>query len=116
MWGGGETPFCRCVSPFSHFSSGALVQTYWEELAGSESTRHSGGKIPSNFGVKTEYAKKKKNHETMPFAATWMDIEIIVLSEVSQSEKGKHSTYTWNLKEKRIQTNLFAEQKQIHRL
>ena len=26
----------------------------------------------------------------MPFAATWMDLEIIILSEVSQKEKGKY--------------------------
>ena len=26
----------------------------------------------------------------MPFAATWMDIEIVILSEVSQKEKGKY--------------------------
>ena len=26
----------------------------------------------------------------MPFAATWMDLDIIVLSEVSQKEKGKY--------------------------
>ena len=26
----------------------------------------------------------------MPFAATWMDLEIIILCEVSQTEKGKY--------------------------
>ena len=26
----------------------------------------------------------------MPFAATWMDLEIIILSEVSQTEKDKY--------------------------
>ena len=26
----------------------------------------------------------------MPFAAAWMDLEIIILSEVSQTEKNKH--------------------------
>ena len=37
----------------------------------------------------------------MLFAATWMKLEIIILSEVSQKEKDKYSyyiTYTWNLK------------------
>ena len=31
-----------------------------------------------------------KNNEIMPFAATWMDLEVIILSEVSQTEKGKY--------------------------
>ena len=29
-------------------------------------------------------------NEIMPFAATWMDLEIVVLSEVSQTEKHKY--------------------------
>ena len=31
-----------------------------------------------------------KKNEVMPFAATWMDLEIIILSEVSQTEKDKY--------------------------
>ena len=36
----------------------------------------------------------------MPFGATWMQLEIIMLSEVSQKEKDKYHdiTYMWNLK------------------
>ena len=37
------------------------------------------------------YSAIKKN-EIMPFAATWMDLEIIILSEVSQTEKDKYHT------------------------
>ena len=31
-----------------------------------------------------------KKYEIMPFVATWMDLEIIILSEVSQKEKDKY--------------------------
>ena len=31
-----------------------------------------------------------KKNETMTFAATWMDLEIITLHEVSQKEKDKY--------------------------
>ena len=29
----------------------------------------------------------KKPHKIMPFAATWMELETLILSEVSQKEK-----------------------------
>ena len=34
----------------------------------------------------------KKNNAIMPFAATWMDLEFVILSEVSQTEKDKYHT------------------------
>ena len=37
-----------------------------------------------------EYYPAIKKNEIMPFAATWMDLEIIILSEVSQKEKDKY--------------------------
>ena len=36
-----------------------------------------------------EYSAIKKN-EIMPFEATWMDLEMIILSEVNQKEKDKY--------------------------
>ena len=43
------------------------------------------------------YSAIKKNGIT-PFSATWMDLEMIILSEISQREKNKsYITYTWNL-------------------
>ena len=37
-----------------------------------------------------EYYSTIKKNEIMPFAATWMQLEIIILSEVSQKEKDKN--------------------------
>ena len=49
-----------------------------------------------------EYYSAIKKNEIMPFAATWMDLEIIILSKVSKSERERQIphviTYMWNLK------------------
>ena len=37
-----------------------------------------------------EYYSAIKKNEITPFAATLMDLEIVILSEVSQTEKGKY--------------------------
>ena len=37
-----------------------------------------------------EYYSAIKKNEIMPLAAAWMDLEIIILSEVSQTEKDKY--------------------------
>ena len=37
-----------------------------------------------------EYYSTIKKNEIMPFAATWMDLEIMILSEVSEKEKDKY--------------------------
>ena len=50
----------------------------------------------------------------MPFAATWMDLEIVRLSEVSKSDGERqisyNITYMWNLT-KRVQMNSSTKQK-----
>ena len=38
----------------------------------------------------TEYYSAIKKNEITPFVATWMQLEIIILSEVSQKEKDKY--------------------------
>ena len=48
----------------------------------------------------------------MPFAATWMDLETVILSEVSQIAivYVSYIAYMWILK-KMVQMNLFTKQK-----
>ena len=36
-----------------------------------------------------EYSSTIKENEIKPSAATWMDLEMIILNEISQTEKGK---------------------------
>ena len=59
----------------------------------------------------TYYSDIRKN-DILPFATTWMDLEGIMLSEISQTEIVKVShdlTYMWNLK-----TNKQIKQSQTH--
>ena len=50
-----------------------------------------------------EYYSAIKKNEIMLFAATWMDVEIIILSEVSQKEGDKYHIY-----------HLYVESKLLH--
>ena len=49
-----------------------------------------------------EYYLMIKKNEILPFATTWMELEGIMLSETSPSEKEKchDSTHKWNLRNK----------------
>ena len=53
----------------------------------------------------------------MSFAAKWMDLEIVILSEVSQTEKNKYHgvTYMWNIKKKKGTNQFICKQKQSYR-
>ena len=58
-----------------------------------------------------DYYSAIKKNEMMLFAATWMDLEIIILSEVSQTNQISYNiAYMWNLI-KMIQMNFFTNQK-----
>jgi len=63
-----------------------------------------------------KYHSAIKKNEIMTFAATWMDLEIIILIEISQKEKDKYhmiSLICGILK--MIQKNLLTKQKKTHR-
>ena len=45
-----------------------------------------------------EYYLAIKNNKVMSFAATWMDLDIITLSEVREKQTPYDITYMWNLK------------------
>ena len=49
-----------------------------------------------------------KKNEPMPFAVTWMDLEIIILTEVNQKEKDKYHMISLAVESK---MNLFTKQK-----
>ena len=59
-----------------------------------------------------EYYSVIKKNEITPFAAICMVLEIVILSEVSQTDKYKYQDiiFMWNLK-KMIQMKLFTKQK-----
>ena len=65
-----------------------------------------------------EYYSATKENKIVSFEATWMDQEIIILSEVSQTEKdiSYDISYMQNLKTKKIQMHLFTKQQQTTKI
>ena len=61
-----------------------------------------------------EYYIDIKRSGIMPFEAIWMDLQIIMLREVSQKQISYNITYMLNLKKNH--TNGFIKQKWIYRL
>ena len=55
-----------------------------------------------------------KKNETLPFAATWTDLEGIMLSEISQTERQIWSDYMWTLKKYSKLVNI-TNKKKTHR-
>ena len=63
-----------------------------------------------------EYYSAIKKNDIVPFATTWIDLEIITLSKISKKEKDKisqryHSCGINNI----TQMNMSTRQKQTHR-
>ena len=47
-------------------------------------------RIKMRYTYTTEYYLAIKKNEIMPLAAMWMDLEMIILSEINQTEKDKY--------------------------
>ena len=62
-----------------------------------------------------EYYSAIKMNEIMPFAATWIGVEIIILSEVIQRKTNIIWYHLYVESKKMIQMNLITKQKQTHR-
>ena len=63
-----------------------------------------------------EYYSAIKKNEITPSAATWMDLEIIILSEINQTEKNKYHMISLICGIQNItQMNLFMKQEQTQR-
>ena len=54
-----------------------------------------------------EYYLAIKKNKIKPFAATWIDLELVILSEVSQTQKDKYHMIllTRGIKKKKTSTN-----------
>ena len=83
-----------------------VIPAFWEAEAGgllkvrsSRPAQHSKTlsllkKINYKKGTyKQEYYSAINKNEILSFATTWMELEIIMLSEISQAQKDKHSMF-----------------------
>ena len=58
-----------------------------------------------------EYYSAIIENEIIPFAATWIDLEIIILSEINQTKKDKYLIFLYVESSKMIQMNFFTKHK-----
>ena len=59
-----------------------------------------------------EYYSAIKKNKIMPFAVTWMNLEIVILGEVSKSDKDKYHMILLIVESKiMVQVNSFTKQK-----
>ena len=94
-------------------------QEYWSELPFPSPGDLTDAGIKPTFlacpalAHTMDYHSSIKKNEIMPFAATWMDLEVVILSEVSQRRNIVCIPYLWNLK--RNDTNEITCKTETHR-
>ena len=103
---------------FSRGSSWPRDRTQVSHVAGgsftSWTTREAAKKMWYIYTM--EYNSAIKRNEIMPFATTWMEPEIIILSEVRQRKTNIVWYCLYVESSKMIQVNIFTKQKKTHRL
>ena len=62
-----------------------------------------------------EYYSAIEKNEVMPFAATWMDLEIVIPSEVSQKEKDKCISLTCGIYKNDTNEHIHETETDSHR-
>lgn len=63
------------------------------------------GKEDNGITYATEYFLATRNKDVLPFVTTWIDLEDIVLSEMSQTEKYKYCMIVHNYVESKKNPN-----------
>ena len=65
-----------------------------------------------------QYYSAVRKNEIMPYAATWMDLETVILNNISQTGKQKHllTSLICGIQKVVIQVLLLTKQKETHRL
>ena len=74
------------------------IARIWKEPKCSSKNHHKKDVVHIHNGTLLNHKKNK----IMPSVARWMDLEIVILNEISQTKKDKYGiAYMWNLKNKR---------------
>ena len=84
-----------------------MIAKAWKQPKGLSTDE----RIKKRYIYTMKYYSAINNNEIMPFAAIWTDLEIFILSEVSQTAKDKYIRYCLYVEsEKVVDMNLLTKQ------
>ena len=81
---------------------------WWPRYGDTQSVLHRGLDKEDVLHIYNGILLNHKKDETLPFATTWMDLENIMVNEISKSEKTENlmiSLIMWDMKLKLIGTD-----------